>query len=45
MQINEIDRQLPALERQNHEDNHRVHDIHLIIDRLTNERDELMDKL
>ena len=33
------------MERQNHVENHSIHDIHLIIERLVRERDELMNKL
>lgn len=45
VKIDDIMRQLPALERQNHAENHSIHEIHLIIERLVRERDELMSKL
>jgi hypothetical protein len=31
--------------RAGREDSHHIHDIHLIVERLTSERDELMNKL
>lgn len=40
-----LEREIGTLVRAGREDSHHVHDIHLIVERLTRERDELMGKL
>jgi uncharacterized protein YigA (DUF484 family) len=44
-QIEIAEKEINLLMRAGRDDSHHVHDIHLIVERLTRERDELMSKL